>query len=101
LSGARHREYLLRLLLLLLLLLMLLLLLLLLLVLLLLKPEHALGVCWMGWGGAGVATATATLLPKLRCWLWGVRLLASDCLTMSPDAGSTDSADGFKNLSGG
>ena len=43
-----------------------LLLLLLLLFLLLLKPEQALVFCWLGWGGAVVATATATLLPKLR-----------------------------------
>jgi hypothetical protein len=41
-------------------------LLLLLLLLLLLKPEQALVFCWLGWGGAVVATATATLLPKLR-----------------------------------
>ena len=34
--------------------------------LLLLKPEQALVFCWLGWGGAVVATATATLLPKLR-----------------------------------
>ena len=39
---------------------------LLLLLLLLLKPEQALVFCWLGWGGAVVATATATLLPKLR-----------------------------------
>ena len=39
---------------------------LLLMLLLLLKPEQALVFCWLGWGGAVVATATATLLPKLR-----------------------------------
>jgi hypothetical protein len=43
--------------------------LLLLLLLLLLKPEQALVFCWLGWGGAVVATATATLLQPAGAYI--------------------------------
>ena len=43
--------------------------LLLLLLLLLLKPEQALVFCWLGWGDAVVATATAILLQPAGAYI--------------------------------